>query len=73
MGEIFTAEIAEAAEKRLKKIGHRRTRTHTDNRAGRSKAKGQREKNHRGDAKGAEKRLKLKGNWPQTLKVKGER
>ena len=35
-----TAEIAEAAEKRLKKIGHRRTQTHTDNRAGRSKAKG---------------------------------
>ena len=39
MGEIFTAEIAEAAEKRLKKIGHRRTQTHTD-----SKLKGERSK-----------------------------
>ena len=29
---IFTAEIAKGAEKRLKKINRRRTQTHTDNR-----------------------------------------
>jgi hypothetical protein len=34
VGKEFTAEIAETAEKRLKKISHGPTRTHTDREAG---------------------------------------